>query len=81
MTAFASDDTISVYPFRLYDIASDDFVTSKRLATMPAIQKLGAVLAGPSYIVPQSDVNGDGFTEKDYNGPEAERALQQKRGY
>ncbi|WP_313029014.1 hypothetical protein [Massilia alkalitolerans] len=81
MTVFATDNTVAVFPFRLYDIVRDEFVTSRRLATMAAIQRLGATPAGPSYSIPQMDVDGDGLTAKDYSGHDAERKVQAERGY
>lgn len=56
-----------VFPFRLYNIATDEFETSKRYATRNAIEKLGATQAGPSVEVPIADVDADGLTAIGYD--------------
>ena len=60
----------TVFPFRLYDISKDEFVTSRRLATIDAIHRLNAIQAGPSFQIPNADVDSDGFTVIGYNGYE-----------
>ena len=63
MTIIASQgDTIAMYPFITFDINSSHFVTAKRYATMQTIERLRAVRAGPSVIVPSEAVDEDGFT-------------------
>jgi len=70
MPVFATDDTIAVFPFKLYNIVQDDYVVSKRLGTAQAIERIGAVMAGPSFSIPAAHVNSDGLTEIGYNGYE-----------
>jgi hypothetical protein len=64
------DDKITVFPFKRYDIVSDQFVVSKRLAKRRTIEIIGADIAGPSYLVPAEDVDSDGFTAIGYEPPE-----------
>lgn len=59
-------NTIAVFKFRLYDIVRDEFIISRRYATMQAIERLRAERAGPSIEVAQDAVDGDGFTVIDY---------------
>lgn len=57
---------VRVYRFRVYDVASDEFVTSTRLALEPAIERIGAIKAGVPIEVPWEDVDEEGFTKKNY---------------
>jgi hypothetical protein len=70
MPTFAIDDTIAVFPFKLYSIIKDEYVVSKRLGTAQAIERIGAVIAGPHFSIPAADVDGDGLTAIGYNGYE-----------
>lgn len=68
MTIIASSgDTALVFPFSLYDIVRDELVRSTRYATMPAIERISAIRSGPSHSIPAADVDGDGFTAKNYD--------------
>lgn len=67
MPVFASEgDTVRVYRFQMYDIVSNEFVTSTRYAKKETIDKLGGRVASVAFDVPATHVNNDGFTEKDY---------------
>jgi hypothetical protein len=70
MPVFATDDTIAVFPFKLYNIIKDEYVVSKRLGTAQTIERIGAVIAGPHFSIPTADVDGDGLTKIGYNGYE-----------
>ena len=67
MTVIASkEDTIAVFPFRMFDINSNVYVAAKRYATMQTIERLRATRAGPSVIVPRAAVDEDGLTAIGY---------------
>ena len=67
MTVIASQgDTIAVFHFRMFDINSSVYVEAKRYATMQTIERLRAIRAGPSIIVPRAEVDEDGFTAIGY---------------
>ncbi|WEF35768.1 hypothetical protein [Pseudoduganella chitinolytica] len=59
--------TVSVYAFKLYDIASDEFVLSKRYARMQTIERIGAVVVGPAIEVPADKVDLEGLTLPGYS--------------
>jgi hypothetical protein len=61
-----SGGTVNVSRFKLYDIVSDRLIESKRLATLPTIERIGAIRVGPIYEVPYDDVDADGLTPVDY---------------
>lgn len=52
--------------FKLYDIANDRMVESRRYATLPAIESIGAIRSGPLFEIPWADFDSDGFTAVDY---------------
>ena len=63
---------VMVYRFRMYDIASDEFRTSTRFATLNALGNIrGAEVLGRGINVDASDVGGDidGMTVRDYRPP------------
>jgi hypothetical protein len=57
--------TITVFPFKIYNIINDDYVPSLRMATNTWIQKNGAVKNGSSFEVPYEAVQ-DELTEIGY---------------
>jgi hypothetical protein len=68
MTVIASQgNRTAVFRFKMYDINSNQFITSRRYATMRTIEQLHAIQAGPSIEVPHDAVDGDGFTAIDYD--------------
>ena len=68
MTVIASEGgTVRVYRFQLFDIVSNEYVTSTRYATQQRIEKLGGRIVSIAFDVPASHVDDDGMTEKAYN--------------
>jgi len=56
-----------VYRFKKYDINSDQYVVSRRMATRDAIGRINAVLIPESEVeIDNSHVSGDGMTEIDF---------------
>jgi hypothetical protein len=56
--------TVTVYNFRKYDIVSDDFIISARMATRIGIRQINAqIIRGTGIEINRADVNGDGMTE------------------
>jgi hypothetical protein len=55
---------VKVYRFRLYDIASEDFKISARMATPACIKRIGADLIHRTELeIDKKDLNADGMTE------------------
>jgi hypothetical protein len=55
---------VKVYRFRLYDIASEDFKISARMATHACIKRIGAELIRRTELeIDKKDLNADGMTE------------------
>ncbi|QJE00676.1 hypothetical protein HH212_12125 [Massilia forsythiae] len=68
MVAIASTgNTVRVYKFQIYNIVTDEMVTSTRLAQEHTIERIGAVRMGVPFEVPLSDVDAEGFTSKNYS--------------
>jgi hypothetical protein len=68
MPVFATQGgTIRVYRFQVYDIVRDELVTSTRMASAPAIERIRAVRGAVSFEVPSEHLDSDGFTQKDYD--------------
>jgi hypothetical protein len=68
---------VKVFKFRQYDIVSDKFVTSARMATYSCIKRIRAqLLKGSEIEISVSEVNSDGMTEVGF----AERAPTPVRG-
>jgi len=59
--------TVRVYKFQIYNIVTDELVTSTRLAEERAIENIGAIRIGVPFEVPVSDVDPEGFTSKNYS--------------
>lgn len=59
-------NTERVFRFQVYDIVKDEFVTSSRLATEYAIDRIGAVRLPASFDIPYDHLDKDGFTTRDY---------------
>jgi hypothetical protein len=56
--------TVKVYKFRKYDIASDAFVISGRMATRACIKRISAQpIKGTEMEISRADVDSDGLTE------------------
>ncbi|MGK5032807.1 hypothetical protein [Janthinobacterium sp. MDT1-19] len=62
----SSGNEIAVFPFKKYDIVSDQYIVSRRYATAALIDHIHGVRCGPSITVPSDAVDGDGLTELDY---------------
>lgn len=58
--------TVRVYRFQVYDIRNDEMVTSTRMATEAAIERVRGVKLSASYEVPSDHVGPDGFTDRMY---------------
>ena len=55
---------VKVYRFRLYDIASDDFKVSARMATGAFIKRVGGELVRSTELeIDKKHVNADGMTQ------------------
>ena len=55
---------VKVYRFRLYDIASEDFKISRRLATPACIKRIRAELIHRTELeIDKKNLNADGMTE------------------
>ena len=55
---------VKVYRFRKYDMASDNFVISRRLATHACIRRIHAELIRSTELeIDKKDLNADGMTE------------------
>jgi hypothetical protein len=55
---------VKVYRFRKYDIASDNFIISSRLATHACIRRIRAELIRSTELeIDKKDLNADGMTE------------------
>ena len=55
---------VKVYRFRLYDIASEDFKISARMATPACIKRIRADLIHRTELeIDKKDLNADGMTE------------------
>ena len=55
---------VKVYRFRLYDVASEDFKISRRLATPACIKRIRAELIHRTELeIDKKDLNVDGMTE------------------
>ena len=55
--------TVKVYKFRLYDIASEQFKTSARMATHTCIKRINArPIKGTEREVDKEEVDSDGMT-------------------
>ena len=55
---------VKVYRFRLFDIASEDFKISRRLATPACIKRIGAELIHRTELeIDKQDLDADGMTE------------------
>jgi len=68
MTVIGSQgNTTAVFGFKMYDIVSNQFVASRRYATMRTIEQLRAIRTGTSVEVPFGAVDSDGFTAIDYH--------------
>ena len=63
---------VKVYRFRLYDIASEDFKISARMATAACIRRIrGEIIKRTELEIDKRFLNGDGMTEVGF----LERAL------
>lgn len=67
MTVIASQGNITaVFSFKVYDINSDQFIASRRYATMQTIERIHGIRTGPSLEVPCDAVDSDGLTAIGY---------------
>ena len=72
---------VKVYSFRKYDIVSDCFISSRRMATRASIERIRAVpIKGTEIEINRSELNRDGMTKVGYyeikmfnGGPYSER--------
>ena len=72
---------MKVYRFRLYDIASEDFQISARMATPACIKRVGAELIHRTELeIDKRYLNGEGMTEIGFVDPEATRTYLTSRG-
>ena len=55
-----------VFPFKVYDIQSDQYIVSRRYGMFETIERIHGKRIGPSIEVPATDVDEDGFTAIDY---------------
>jgi len=57
---------VTVHRYRVYDILSDDYCTSTRMATAEKIAKIGGeIIPGTAYTVDTNELD-DGWTGKNY---------------
>ncbi len=62
-----SNSHVKVYNFRKYDVASDCFITSRRMATRACIARIWALpIKGTELEINRSEVDSDGMTEIGY---------------
>ncbi len=72
---------MKVYRFRLYDIASESFKISARMATPACIRRIHAeIIKRTELEIDKQYVNGDGMTEVGFIDPEAFRTYWTSRG-
>jgi hypothetical protein len=65
---------VKVYRFRFYDIASESFKISSRMATPSCIRRIrGEIIKRTELEIDKQYVNGDGMTEIGFVDPEALR--------
>jgi hypothetical protein len=65
---------VKVYRFRLYDIASEDFKISRRMATPACIRRIHAEIIKRSELeIDKRYLNSEGMTEIGFVDPEATR--------
>jgi hypothetical protein len=63
---------VKVYRFRLYDVASENFKISARMATPACIRRIGGeIMKRTELEVDKQYVNSDGMTEIGFVDPEA----------
>lgn len=67
---------MKVYRFRLYDLASEDFKISARLATPACIRRIHAQIIKRSELeIDKKDLNSDGMTECGFAGGDRDPKL------
>ena len=72
---------VNVYRFRLYDIASDDFKISNRMATAACIRRIRAeIIRRTELEIDKQYVNSDGLTDIGFIDPDARRTHLTNRG-
>jgi hypothetical protein len=60
---------VKVFKFRKYDIVSDDFIMSGRMATYASLKRINAVpIRGSEIEIDRADVDSEGMTEIGFSG-------------
>ncbi len=73
---------VKVYRFRLYDIGSEDFKISNRMAAPPCIRRIRAEIIKRSELeIDKRYLNSDGMTEIGFIDPEACRTHLRSRAH
>jgi hypothetical protein len=68
---------VKVYRFRLYDIASDEFRISNRMATAPRIRRLhGELLRRTEIEIDRRELDADGMTGIGFAGVDRDHRIQ-----
>lgn len=57
-------DLVTVFPFKAYDIATDEFKRSTRMATKEFIDKIGAQIDGDAVKVDRESLEHVGLTSR-----------------
>ncbi|MBU9809546.1 hypothetical protein J1785_07270 [Rahnella sp. SL6] len=58
-----TESRVEIYQFCMYDITSDELITSKRWATLGTIEYIKAsAIRKTATLVNKSDIDADGFT-------------------
>jgi hypothetical protein len=71
---------VKVYRFRLYDVASDRFRLSNRMATPACIRRIrGEIIKRTELEIDRQYLNSDGMTEIGFVDPEAYRTYHTSR--
>src|SRR5271167_4007522 len=72
---------VKVYNFRKYDIVSDCFISSHRMATRACIERIRALpIKGTELEINKHDLDDDGMTEIGYREKRLGRGIHLKRG-
>ena len=65
-----------VHRWRMYDARNDEWIISRRWATIDAITRVnGELLPGQERTIEMKHLNGDGMTDRDFN-PDAAPGFQ-----
>jgi len=60
-----SPSTVAVFQFTMFDITTGDNITSKRMATMPTIRRIGGTpVEGSKRVVPKTSIDDNGMVAR-----------------